>query len=288
MLPVGSSRANRSQGSQMSWLGHLVRMPPGHLPGKLFQSPGKSWTKWLGRGKYIMDSISLCLLNALTIFVAGFAIFSVLGFMAKEQSVDISVVAKSGPSLVFITYPRAVALMPLPQLWAICFFAMIVFLGLDSQFVYLEALVINIVDAFPSILGNKCRRKLLVLAISVASFCAGLIIATEGGLYLFQLFDHYSCSGMTILVFAILESGCIGWVYGPDRLYDNIKDMIGYQPWPFMKYCWKYLTPAICICILIFTFVKSTPLQLNNTYEYPWWGYTIGGVLALSSPLDCC
>ncbi|XP_077428886.1 sodium- and chloride-dependent GABA transporter 2-like [Vanacampus margaritifer] len=231
------------------------------------------------------DCIYLCLLNVSTSFVAGFAIFSVLGFMAKEQGVDISMVAESGPGLAFIAYPRAVALMPLPQLWAICFFAMIISLGLDSQFIYLEALVTNIADVFPSITGNKRRRKLLVLAISVASFFAGLLMVTEGGLYVFQLFDHYSCSGMTILFFVILESVCIGWVYGADRLYDNIKDMIGYHPWPFMKYCWKYLTPAICTCTLAFTLVKYTPLKFNNTYEYPWWGYTIGGFLAVSSPL---
>ena len=42
------------------------------------------------------DCVSLCLLNNLTSFVAGFAIFSVLGFMAKEQGVDISMVAQSG------------------------------------------------------------------------------------------------------------------------------------------------------------------------------------------------
>jgi hypothetical protein len=42
------------------------------------------------------DCIYLCLLNSLTSFVAGFAIFSVLGFMAYEQGVDISMVAESG------------------------------------------------------------------------------------------------------------------------------------------------------------------------------------------------
>lgn len=38
-----------------------------------------------------------------------------------------------GPGLAFIAYPRAVALMPLPQLWAVFFFVMIIFLGLDSE-----------------------------------------------------------------------------------------------------------------------------------------------------------
>lgn len=34
---------------------------------------------------------------------------------------------------------------------------------------------------------------------------------------------------------------------GPDRFYDNITDMIGYRPHPFMKYCWTYITPLICL-----------------------------------------
>lgn len=43
------------------------------------------------------------------------------------------VLVSTGPGLAFIAFPRAVALMPLPQLWAIFFFIMIIFLGLDSE-----------------------------------------------------------------------------------------------------------------------------------------------------------
>lgn len=42
------------------------------------------------------DTFFLCLLNSFTSFFAGFAVFSVLGFMANELEVDISVVADSG------------------------------------------------------------------------------------------------------------------------------------------------------------------------------------------------
>ena len=42
------------------------------------------------------DCVYLCLLNSGTSFVAGFAIFSALGFMAYEQNMHISEVAESG------------------------------------------------------------------------------------------------------------------------------------------------------------------------------------------------
>lgn len=44
----------------------------------------------------LRDCIMLCCLNSGTSFVAGFAIFSVLGFMAYEQNVPIEAVAESG------------------------------------------------------------------------------------------------------------------------------------------------------------------------------------------------
>lgn len=39
----------------------------------------------------------------------------------------------AGPGLAFIAFPRAVSMMPVPQLWAVCFFIMIIMLGLDTQ-----------------------------------------------------------------------------------------------------------------------------------------------------------
>eukprot|EP00064_Thunnus_orientalis_P012588 superscaffoldBa00001947_g12623 len=231
------------------------------------------------------DCVYLCLLNSGTSFVAGFAIFSALGFMAYEQNTHISKVAESGPGLAFIAYPRAVAMMPFPQIWAIFFFIMIILLGLDSEFVGLEALATAISDVKPDFFHVGHRRKLLLLVISVFSFFIGLVMVTEGGLYIFQVFDYYACSGMTLLLFAILQSVCIGWVYGADRFYDNIEDMIGYRPLTLIKYCLKYVTPLICMGTFVFSMVKYTPLKFNNTIEYPWWGYALGWWFTLSSTL---
>lgn len=45
---------------------------------------------------FFRSSLWLCLLNSGTSMVAGFAVFSVLGFMAHEQGVPIADVAESG------------------------------------------------------------------------------------------------------------------------------------------------------------------------------------------------
>lgn len=52
------------------------------------------------------DCMYLCLLNSGTSFVAGFAIFSALGFMAYEQNTDISKVAESGENIEYVINKR--------------------------------------------------------------------------------------------------------------------------------------------------------------------------------------
>ncbi|XP_068162475.1 sodium- and chloride-dependent GABA transporter 2-like [Antennarius striatus] len=229
------------------------------------------------------DCILLCCLNSSTSFVAGFAIFGILGFMSYEQNIPIADVAESGPGLAFIAYPRAVSMMPVAPLWAILFFLMIVFLGLDSEFVGVEGFVASVIDMHPTVFRRKNRRELFLLVICTLNFCIGLSMLTEGGMYVFQLFDYYSASGMCLLLIAIFETVCISWVYGVDRFFDNIEDMIGYRPSPYIKYCWLYVSPASCIGVFAFFFIKYSPLKYNNVYVYPWWGYAIGWMLGISS-----
>ncbi|KAM6284592.1 sodium- and chloride-dependent betaine transporter isoform 1-T3 [Spheniscus humboldti] len=229
------------------------------------------------------DCIMLCFLNSATSFIAGFAIFSVLGFMAREQAVPIAEVAESGPGLAFIAYPMAVTMMPVSQLWSCLFFLMLIFLGLDSQFVCVESMVTAVIDMFPGVFRKKGRRELLILAVAVICYLLGLLLVTEGGMYIFQLFDYYAASGTCLLFLAIFEVICVGWVYGANRFYDNIEDMIGFRPWPLIKICWLVFTPGLCLAVFLFSLIKYTPLKYNNSYVYPPWGYVVGWLMALSS-----
>ncbi|XP_024915349.1 sodium- and chloride-dependent creatine transporter 1 [Cynoglossus semilaevis] len=231
------------------------------------------------------DAFILAAINSGTSFFAGFVVFSILGFMAAEQGVDISLVAESGPGLAFIAYPKAVTLLPVSPLWAALFFFMLLLLGLDSQFVGVEGFVTGILDLFPGKYQHRYKREIAVAICCSLCCIIDLSMVTEGGMYVFQLFDYYSASGMTLLWQAFWECVVVAWVYGADRFMDDIARMIGYRPFFWIKWCWLFVTPCVCMGIFLFHLINYKPLTYNNEYVYPWWGEVIGWCLALSSML---
>uniref|UniRef100_A0A7N6AHG3 Transporter n=1 Tax=Anabas testudineus TaxID=64144 RepID=A0A7N6AHG3_ANATE len=206
------------------------------------------------------DCLLLGGLNSGTSFVSGFAIFSVLGFMAQEQGVDIADVAESGPGLAFIAYPKAVSMMPLPTLWAVLFFIMLLLLGLDSQ-----------VGIFTI---QRCNAFFLFTHITqiINAFFFLRLFFFQGGMYVFQLFDYYAASGVCLLWVAFFECIAVAWVYaGPST---------GPQ---------EVVLKAACVCsqgCFVFSLVKYKPLTYNKVYEYPDWAIGLGWCLALASMIS--
>lgn len=112
------------------------------------------------------------LANSLTSVYAGFAIFSVIGFMAQQTGKSIDEAADQGVGLAFVAYPAALARLPMSPFWSVVFFMMIITLGFGSQMTIVETIVSTLVDFWPSKLQ---KRKHLVLAFCcVMFFFAGL------------------------------------------------------------------------------------------------------------------
>uniref|UniRef100_A0A8B9K0U5 Transporter n=1 Tax=Astyanax mexicanus TaxID=7994 RepID=A0A8B9K0U5_ASTMX len=229
------------------------------------------------------DCFMLCLLNSCTSVVAGFAVFSVLGFMAHEHGKPIAEVAESGPGLAFIAYPQAVAMIPLPQLWAVCFFIMVILLCVDTQFTAIEGIVTSVTDVFPRVLRGARRREIFLLLFCIICYLTQIIMVTEGGMYWFQLYDYYACSGACLLFLSIFQSLTIGWVFGANRLCNIIQDMTGSYPNVVFRLCWKYLTPLASLVTFIYYLVELQPLTYNRGYVYPDWAYGFGRLMSLSS-----
>lgn len=50
---------------------------------------------------------------------------------------------------------------------------------------------------------------------------------------------------------------------GADRFMDDIARMIGYRPFPWIKWCWSFITPCVCMVRLDHD-VTETRLKLHT------------------------
>ncbi|MGH0149959.1 UNVERIFIED_CONTAM: hypothetical protein FKN15_027690 [Acipenser sinensis] len=119
----------------------------------------------------------------------------------------------------------------------------------DPEFVEVEGQITSLVDLYPSFLRKGYRREIFIAIVCFLSYILGLAMVTNGGMYVFQLFDYYAASGVCLLWVAFFECIAVAWVYGVDNFYDAIEDMIGYRPNPWMKWSWSVITPVLCMRI---------------------------------------
>lgn len=221
---------------------------------------------------------------AMTSFVTGFAVFSVIGNLAFVTGKNVSDVVQSGPGLVFEAFPTALSLLPLPQLWNALFFFMLIMIGLDSQFACVECLIVIIIDHWPAYFETKRMKIILRTVVCSTMLVIGVIFIPSGGLYVFELFNNYAVSGIAILWIAMMEGVAIAYFYGIEKFYGNIREMIGYRPSPYFKISLLFITPVLTLGIMLFNISKYTPLSVAG-YQYPVWADMIGWLMCLSSLL---
>ncbi|XP_042874659.1 sodium- and chloride-dependent glycine transporter 2-like, partial [Penaeus japonicus] len=220
----------------------------GDAASQIFFSLGSGGGALVSLGSYnkfryncLRNAYIVPVLNSATSIFAGFVVFSVLGFMAHQTGIPVEKVTTGGPALAFITYPEAVAMMPLSQLWAILFFTMLFFLGIDSIFAEMESMVLTMTDAFPRL---RHGRTWVTLAFCVALFLVALSCCTKGGMYVVQLLDSY-CAPYTFIFVGLCEMLVFGYSYGVGRLIRDIQMMTGKVVPYFWYITWLAVTPSV-------------------------------------------
>jgi len=235
-------------------------------------------------GPILRNTLIVIVIDAITCILCGVCVFATLGSLAFSQGTTVDKVVTQGPGLVFVVFPHALSQLPLPQLWAVVFFAMLVCLGIDSQFAMVEVVITSVKDAFEHTLSTKnVRHELVVLFVCVISFCCGLPNLFQGGIYFFQIIDFYTAA-ISLMYIALFETVAIVWLYGVRRLSDNIEEMTGRQPNIIFKFCWMFVSPVLILVIWIFTLYDYEAPSYGD-YSYPWWCILLGWCIAALSIL---
>lgn len=208
----------------------------------------------------------------------GFAIFSILGNLAKETNQNVADLAsQSGTGLAFISIAEGItnfdsASGPM----AVLFFVMLLTLGLDSTFAWLETLIAATRDA--------CRINNLHLSYSqivgilcIFLFLIGLPFCTRGGNKLLDVVDHF-VGAWFILMSCCVESILFSLDFGWDRFAAIIKQAtIGNKnspegrnisQYPYWKYCIMYIAPIATFGLLMLNFIHDAFYRMYGDGEY--------------------
>lgn len=227
------------------------------------------------------DALIVAIINCSTSIFGGFAIFSVIGYMAEKTGSSVATVVKDGPGLVFIAYPDAMADFPAPQLWAILFFGMVVTLGLDSQFAMMETVLSGLADEFPWLTSTTLRSIIYKSAVCGSFFLLGLPLVCQGGIYLFTLVDWYSAS-FSLFFVCFCELVAISYIYGIKNFCWDIKMMLGFRPGPYWIGAWVFTTPIAILFIFFYKTVDYTKAYYGDKI-FPDWAEALGWLMVAAS-----
>ncbi|MCD6521580.1 sodium-dependent transporter [Candidatus Calescamantes bacterium] len=201
----------------------------------------------------------ISLTNCGTSFLAGFAVFPVLGYLAHVKGVPIEKVVASGPGLAFIAYPTALKLLPFAiQFFSFLFFLLLISLGIDSAFSLVEAVVTGVMDKW------KLNRHLSTTLVCIPGIIIGILFTTRAGLLWLDIIDDLMTSfGLTSV--GLLQCILVGYIYGAEEMRKYANSVSDFPIGKWWNFCVRILTPIILAISII--------LVLQDRIKSPYGGY---------------
>ncbi|MDF1701558.1 MAG: sodium-dependent transporter [Planctomycetota bacterium] len=215
-------------------------------------------------------------------FLAGFAVFSTLGYLAAALGKPIpDMEGITGGTLAFVTYPEAIEQIQmavwLQGLLAVGFFVMLLALGIDSAFSIVEAVAVAMKDKF------NVSRGVVVSGLCVGGFFMGLIYCFGKGAAWLGITDSYMGDYGLPLV-ALVQCLLVTWVMPKAKfkeLQDDINARSELTTGVLWVICLKYITPAVLIWSLYDYTFKLIKKGVN--FDVVVFGIMpAGGVLVLA------
>ncbi|GBG31152.1 Sodium-dependent noradrenaline transporter [Hondaea fermentalgiana] len=167
----------------------------------------------------VQDAVIVACSNCCFSFIAGFAVFAIVGYMANGADIDFVTLNEqgllSGSKLAFVAYPAGLSLLPGAGANVLLFFFFITvyMLGIDSAFSLVEAVVLNFRE---TAWFHHYSRTQLVSFFCFIGMMTTFMYTADIGLYLLDVVDYFvSTFGLPLLAF--FETFVAGWIYNKDE-----------------------------------------------------------------------
>ena len=230
------------------------------------------------KAEIVKDALYISIGNCFFSVFAGFAVFGTLGYMAHSMHVPVDQVVDKSIGLAFVSYPKAISLMPaFASLFGVVFFTALVIAGLSSG--------ISIVEAFASALMDKFNfsRGGVVTFLCVTGFVGSIIFAAQSGLLWLDIADHFITHYGLVFV-GILECVVVAWIYKASKLRKHINTVVP----PALSTLWdigvRYVTPAVLIWLAV-NDLGSEFVPVADGKNFTFYGGYDGTAVLLIGPL---
>lgn len=212
---------------------------------------------------YVRDSFLVPIINCLTSFLAGFAIYAVLGNIAFSGSDDeappadaVQVLGLSGFQLAFIAYSEGLARFGgggAANFFSVLFYLTLICLGVDSQVGNVETVVTFLMDS-----GMPLPRWLTSLSVCVLGFLISIPLVTSAGYYWVEILWNYG-NYLSMFIISGLTMVLVGWVLGPAWIQQASQEMRGKPMSKVFVFFWRFVDPIICAALFVIGIIALVP-----------------------------
>ncbi len=232
------------------------------------------------------DSIVIGLSDMGISLLAGFVVFSTLGYLSFQSGTPIADMNYQGVMLAFVTYPQALSVFPGGQvvgvIFSLMFFIMLFALAIDSLFAIVQAVSTAVSDKF------KLKPRKALYGTCAACFILALLFATNAGMYWLDIIDHF-VNEFNLLLMGIFETIAVAWIFGIEKLRGFINETTNIKIGKWWNVLLKYVCPIVFL-VLSVNFLIANIMTPYGGYEHQYlfiggWALVIATfVLALVIP----
>lgn len=223
-----------------------------------------TYASYLGRNANLTGSgLVVGFANSSFEILAGIGIFSVLGFMAVATGVSVQDVAKGGPGLAFVAFPKIISTMgDAGTLIGVLFFGSLFAAGLTSMASIVQVPISAMKDKF-----GWSHKKAVTIVGGVSAVISIAMFSTKTAITFVDIVDNFA-NNIGIVFGAILSIIWVTWFNRPvaDKLIAHINAISSFKVGKIWLFMLTTITPLALIIALGLS-MKSLLTEGYGSYD---------------------